>query len=125
MGRKGKKRSSTNNNNNNSGSGRKGKSAKDVPPHPPAAGSNVVGENCITDGDLEGIKCWIKSLTFEKLVESLEFDFQRDEPVTSRCDLAPPPSSSPPHAHTEEQQQQQSISQDFDLLMKMTSLQCS
>jgi hypothetical protein len=123
MGRKGKKRSSTNNR-NNSGSGRKGKSAKDVPPEPAAASNNVGGENCITDGDLEGIKCWIKSLTFETLIKSLEFDFQRDEePITTRCDLAPPPPPSPSHA--DEQQQKQSISQDFDLLMKMTSLQCS
>jgi len=106
MGRKGKKKSTA-----NSGSSRKGNSKgahAEQQPRAPAA----TGEACITDDDLEGMKFWIKSLTFEKLVESLEFGFQRDDNLGSSC-------------QSSRQEVETSASQDFDLLMKMTSLQCN
>lgn len=108
MGRKGKKKSTANN-----GGSRKGNQCHThhEQPQTPAA---TPGEACITDDDLEGMKCWIKSLTFEKLIESLEFGFQRDNNlVGGSC-----------QSSRQKQDAEMSASQDFDLLIKMTSLQC-
>ncbi|KAL7444770.1 hypothetical protein ACHAXM_009664 [Skeletonema potamos] len=104
MGRKGKKKSTA-----NSGSSRKGNNNKCAHVEQSAA----TGEACITHDDLEGMKNWIKSLTFEKLVESLEFGFQRDDSMGSSCQSSPQKVDETP------------ASLDFDLLMKMTSLQCN
>ena len=116
MGRKGKKKSS--------GSSRKGKkhgqakqsdactsSRADVDP------KSRLSDHYITDDDLEGMKQWIESLTFAKLMESLEFgfciDFDQDQ------------GSSPQSPRRQDHKDEMPTSQDFDLLMKMTSLQCN
>eukprot|EP00986_Skeletonema_menzelii_P019662 scaffold28851_cov148-Skeletonema_menzelii.AAC.3 len=100
MGRKGKKKSTAN------GSSRKGhKRAQDEQPPVPAA----KGEH-ITDDDLKGMKCWIESLTFEKLIESLEFSFHRDGNLGNSC-------------RQDQEVVETFASQDFDLLIKMTTIQ--
>lgn len=108
MGRKKKKSTANSGNSRNKGNKR---AHEKLPPSPAAN-----GEDCITDDDLKGMKCWIQSLTLEKLVESLEFSFHQDDNLGSNC------------SSTRRQQEQDVVetfaSQDFDLLIKMTSFQC-
>lgn len=99
MGRKGKKKSSA----NGGSSSRKAQKQRAHNEQPPVPAAN--GEDCITDDDLKGMKCWIKSLTFEKLMESLEFSFHRDGDQGTEV-------------------VETFASQDFDLLTKITTIQC-
>lgn len=109
MGRKKKKSTANSGNSRNKGHNKR---AHEKQPPSPAANH---GEDCITDDDLNGMKCWIKSLTLEKLVESLEFSFHRDDNLAN---------GSSPQRQQEQDVVETFASQDFDLLIKMTSLQC-
>ncbi|KAL7548609.1 hypothetical protein ACHAWF_011881 [Thalassiosira exigua] len=75
--------------------------------------TNVVDRDEANDGDLEGIKKWIASLSFDSLADALEFTFHEDEAAVDH----------------RRQENLRGIggdrcSQDFDLLMEMALPQC-
>jgi len=101
-------------------------------------------KNCeeISENDLKGMKRWIETLTFESFTDALEFTFHQDtcKSECQRCcennrlvgntnEGASPKNkisadSSGRAASFHSSGQKYIVSQDFDLLMEMISLQC-
>ena len=106
--------------------------------------SQVTERDEINDSDLEGMKRWIESLTFESFANALEFDFRRDDECVELCggqscekthrDGRDGKESSSkrrttfdsinqPFAPKSSSDSSNVMSQDYNLLMEMASLQ--